>query len=119
MGYNTVAVINPLYSSSPSTIDTLSASDNIINVSNSSLTSYDTVSTVYAPNVSSNSNISGGQATDQDVESMLGSDDENGVEVSDETLGLFKKESGSEMENETSSVVELSAGDSINVIRLS
>ena len=41
--YNTVAVINPPYSSSPSTNDTSRASDNIINVSNSSLTSYDKI----------------------------------------------------------------------------
>ena len=41
------------------------------------------------------------------------------VEVSDEVFGLFNEESGSEMENEASSVVELSAGDSIKDIRRS
>ena len=66
---------------------------------------------------SSNSFISGGQATDWDVESMLEDDDDNGVEVSDEVLGLFNEESGSEMESEAPSVVELSVGDNVKVIR--
>ena len=48
---------------------------------------------------------------------MLEDDDDNGVEVSDDVLGLFNEESGSEMENQSPSVVELSVGESIKVIR--
>ena len=49
---------------------------------------------------------------------MLESDEDNGVEVLDEVLGLFNEESGSEMENESPSVEELSAGNTIKVISL-
>ena len=73
----------------------------------------------WAPKLSISTYILRGQTTDWGVESLLESEDENGVEVSDEVFGLLNEESSSEMENETSSVVEVSAGTGIKVIRAS
>ena len=48
---------------------------------------------MYAPGGSSSSFISGGQAADREVESLLYNEDLSSVEVSDDVMGLFNEES--------------------------